>query len=63
MGIIIITVLVLGVSVAMLATRILLVKNGEFKGTCSSNNPILKNELGECTLCGAKPEEACKSDE
>ncbi len=57
------TIIFLGSAIALLATRILLVKGGEFKGTCSSNNPMLKNELGECTLCGAKPEEACKSPE
>lgn len=44
-----------------LALRIIFVKGGEFRGTCASNNPILKNEIGECTVCGAKPEEACKN--
>jgi hypothetical protein len=32
----------------------------EFRGTCSSNNPMLKNEIGTCTVCGKKPEEDCK---
>ncbi len=32
----------------------------EFRGSCSSNNPMLKNQLGECTVCGKKPEEECK---
>lgn len=50
----------LAIVFAMFATRILLVKDGEFKGTCSSNNPYLKNELGECTVCGKKVEEPCK---
>lgn len=35
----------------------------EFRGTCSSNNPMLKNEIGECTVCGAKPGDACKSED
>ena len=34
----------------------------EFRGTCASNNPMLKNEIGECGLCGKKPGEECKSD-
>lgn len=62
MATILITVLLLGLAFAMIATRILLVKDGEFKGTCSSNNPYLKNQLGECTVCGKKVEEPCQLD-
>lgn len=32
----------------------------EFRGSCASNNPMLKNKFGECTVCGKKPEEDCK---
>jgi len=32
----------------------------EFRGTCASNNPMLKDEIGECSVCGKKPEEECK---
>ena len=32
----------------------------EFRGTCATNNPMLKNQLGECSVCGKKPEEECK---
>jgi hypothetical protein len=32
----------------------------EFRGTCASNNPMLKNKLGECTVCGKKPSEDCQ---
>ncbi|MCB0571161.1 MAG: hypothetical protein KDC66_15415 [Phaeodactylibacter sp.] len=35
----------------------------EFRGTCATNNPMLKNEIGECTVCGRKPDEACKMPE
>jgi hypothetical protein len=35
----------------------------EFRGTCASNNPMLKNEIGECGVCGRKGEEACKMPE
>ncbi|MBT8191030.1 MAG: hypothetical protein KJO50_00605 [Bacteroidia bacterium] len=32
----------------------------EFRGTCATNNPMIKNNLGECGVCGKKPEEECK---
>lgn len=35
----------------------------EFRGTCASNNPMLKNKIGECTVCGRKPDEECKMPE
>jgi hypothetical protein len=37
-----------------------IVTGNEFRGTCASNNPLLKNELGECSMCGKKPDEECK---
>ncbi|MCB0549705.1 MAG: hypothetical protein KDD19_19185 [Phaeodactylibacter sp.] len=35
----------------------------EFRGTCATNNPMLKNQIGECTVCGKKPDEECKMPE
>lgn len=35
----------------------------EFRGTCASNNPLLKNKFGECSVCGKLPEEDCKMPE
>lgn len=32
----------------------------EFRGTCATNNPMIKTNLGECSVCGAKPEEQCQ---
>ena len=32
----------------------------EFSGTCATNNPMLKNEIGDCTVCGKKADEECK---
>jgi len=32
----------------------------EFRGTCASNNPLLKTELGDCTMCGKKADEECQ---
>lgn len=36
------------------------VTGNEFRGTCASNNPMLKSNIGDCTVCGKKPEEECK---
>ena len=35
----------------------------EFRGTCASNNPMIKNNMGECSVCGKKPEEECQMPE
>ena len=59
MATILVTVLALGVAVALLSLRILLVKDGEFRGTCSSNNPMLRDKLGPCVACGKKKGEVC----
>ena len=47
---------------AGIAIKILVKKNGEFAGTCASNNPILRDEGGTCGFCGAKVDEGCKSE-
>lgn len=40
-----------------------IVTGNEFRGTCATNNPMLKDEIGECSLCGKNPDEACKMPE
>lgn len=35
----------------------------EFRGTCASNNPMLKDQVGECSVCGSRPGEECKDPE
>ena len=35
----------------------------EFRGTCATNNPMLKSQIGECEVCGRKPEEECQMPE
>ncbi|MBS9525511.1 hypothetical protein KIH41_16570 [Litoribacter ruber] len=41
----------------MMSVRLIFLKNGQFKGTCASQNPYL-NKTGEaCGLCGKKMEE------
>jgi hypothetical protein len=41
---------------AGIGIKILLKKNGEFSGTCASQNPLLNKD-------GALPEEKCKNEE
>ena len=48
-----------GVSFILINLR-QVVTGKEFRGTCASNNPMLKSKVGECTVCGKKPEEECK---
>jgi hypothetical protein len=57
------SILIVGIAFALIATRILLVKDGEFRGSCATNNPLLKNEAGECTICGSKAGETCKNEQ
>lgn len=61
MLIILLSIILLALAFAGIAIKILVKKNGRFSGTCSSNNPLLQNEGGSCGICGAKPEEKCKS--
>ncbi len=51
-----------GLSFVLINIRHIITGN-EFRGTCASNNPMIKNNLGECTVCGKTPEEECKMPE
>ena len=52
-----------GLGFAGIAIKILLKKNGEFSGTCASQSPFLNKEGEACSMCGALPDEKCKSDD
>jgi len=54
------SIILLAICFAGIAVKILLKKNGEFSGTCASNNPLLSKEGESCSFCGARPEEQCK---
>jgi hypothetical protein len=50
--------------IAILAMNIKYIFKGEpFRGSCAQNNPMLKNQIGNCQVCGRKPEEECKMPE
>ncbi|WPR70858.1 membrane or secreted protein [Flavobacterium sp. NG2] len=61
MATILLSILLLGLGIGGIAIKLLVKKNGRFSGTCSSNNPLVQGEGGACGICGAKPEEKCKS--
>ena len=45
---------------AGIAIKLIVKKDGEFSGTCASNNPYLNREGEACSFCGAQPDEKCK---
>ncbi len=53
---------VFGLSFFLINIRYIFTGN-EFRGTCATNNPMLKNEIGECTVCGKTPEQDCQMPE
>mgnify|MGYP006452929337 CR=1 FL=1 len=60
---IILTVGIVALVVAGLGIRMVFVKDGEFRGTCATNNPMLTNQIGECSVCGRQPGEECQGEE
>ena len=62
MKIILLSIGLMAFAFAGIAIKILLKKNGQFAGTCSSNNPMLQKEGAVCGVCGAAPQEQCNND-
>jgi len=46
----------------LMSVRLIFIKDGQFKGTCASQSPFLKNEGGTCGYCGKKVGD-CKNDD
>ena len=63
MELFIITFILISLAFAGIAIKIWAKKDGEFAGTCASQSPFLNEEGESCSICGAKPEEKCKSEE
>ena len=59
---ILLTIGLLGLGVAGIAIKILVKPGGEFSGTCASNNPMLRSDDGGCSVCGARPQDACQEE-
>ena len=60
---ILITVFLLALAFAGIAIKILVKKNGEFAGTCASNNPMVQEDGVACGACGARPNEQCRKED
>ena len=57
----IITVILISFVFAAVGIKILIKKDGEFAGTCASQNPLLNKEGEPCGYCG-KPVEECQNE-
>ncbi|MFT4762814.1 MAG: hypothetical protein ACI9XO_001869 [Paraglaciecola sp.] len=53
---------IFGLSFILINIRQILTGN-EFRGTCATNNPMLKKEIGDCTVCGKKAGDDCAMPE
>lgn len=53
---------IFGLSFILINIRHIITGN-EFRGTCATNNPMLKNQIGDCQVCGKKADEECKMPE
>ena len=53
----IVTILVLGLCVMGISIKIWAKKDGEFSGTCASQNPYLNQEGENCGYCGKSPDQ------
>ncbi len=62
MELILLSIGLMALAVAGIAIKIWAKKDGEFAGTCASNNPLLNEEGASCSICGARPEEKCKNE-
>ncbi|MBR9853390.1 MAG: membrane or secreted protein [Algicola sp.] len=58
-----VTIGLLAIGFAGIAIKIWAKKDGEFAGTCASQNPLLNKDGEACGFCGKLPEEQdCKKD-
>ena len=58
----IVTILVLGLCVLGISIKIWAKKDGEFSGTCASQNPYLNDKGENCSFCGKSPTEFGECD-
>ena len=55
MMITLITIIILGLCIA--GIKLLVKKDGEFAGTCASQNPLLNESNEPCGFCGKTPDQ------
>ena len=61
MKLILLSIILMALCFAGIAIKLIVKKDGQFSGTCASNNPYLNKEGESCRFCGAKPDEKCKN--
>jgi len=61
MKLILLSISLVALCFAGIAIKLIVKKDGEFSGTCASNNPYLNKEGEACSFCGAQPDEKCKN--
>ena len=57
-----ITFIFIIIAILSIGIKLIVKKNGEFSGTCASQNPFLNKEGEACGFCGALPDEKCKNE-
>lgn len=57
MELLIITLVLLGLGIAGISIKLWAKKDGEFAGTCASQNPILNKDGEACGFCGKTPDQ------
>ena len=62
MKIFIITVIMMIFVFVAIGIKIILKKDGQFSGTCASQNPFLNKEGETCGYCGKTAEETCPNE-
>ena len=62
MKVFIITTLMMMFVFVAIGIKIILKKDGEFAGTCASQNPFLNKEGETCGYCGKTAEEICPNE-
>lgn len=63
MKLFLISFVLIGICVAGIAIKIWAKKDGEFAGTCASQNPHLNKEGEPCSYCGQDPTTSCSASE
>jgi len=60
--VVLVAIALVGLAFAFISIRILLIKGGQFKGTCANNNPFLQKQGVTCGVCGKTAGDACDND-
>ena len=51
---IVIALVFVGLFFVLMSVRLIFIKDGQFKGTCASQSPFLREEGATCGFCGKK---------